>query len=353
MGFTGVVWASRDLRRLALDLINGAGAGPMGEAGETWVTVARELASIAEDYRALLDDLGEAWSSGGSDTVRHKLEAFGKWLDAAALNAATNAQRAESAAVAHGVAVLAMPTVPESVKMQEALAIGGSLDGYPNGLMVGALGATDAAVQAATADAVAIMNSYENSVTPLAGSWGQPHPPNIAKSAAQKAADKAKAAGGAKPGGGTGGAGVGAGTVPAPLGAFNGRTVQASAKREGARVVAASAGTTGTAGAPAGPMGAMGRAGNDEKEFESARPAASLSEAGEQRAPGSASLVAASHSGFSVDSVSWGPQTSTFAGPGGQAVPEEIFEPDSRQLEQASSDDWVSPSVIGERGQRV
>lgn len=354
MGFTGVVWASRDLRILAHDLINGAGAGPMSEAGTAWVELSRELAELATDYRAVLETLGENWSSGGSHDARNKLGVFAKWLDATALNAATNAQRAESAAVAHGVAVLAMPTVPESVKLAEAMAIGRSLHDYPNGLMVGALGAADAAVQAATLNAVAIMMSYEHTVTPLATSWTEPVPPNIALSAAEKTARDKAAEDSKGTGAGAGAGGVGAGGMPgAPLGGFNARTV-AAGQRSGSRVVSASAGSSGAAmgGPMAGPMGAMGRAGGDDKEYDSPRPTASLSEAGESRPAGSSIAVSSNSSGFSLDAVSWGPQTSTFGDGGSQPVPEEILDSSSR-LEQASSEDWVSPSVIGERGTRV
>lgn len=357
MGFTGVVWASRDLRRLAHDLVNGAGAGPMGEAGETWSRLARELADIAKDYRALLAKLDEAWRSEQSEAVHAKLEEFAHWLDTVALDAAANARRAESAAVAHGVAVLAMPTVPEAVKLQEAFAIGSSLQGYPNGLVVGALGAGDAAVQAATANAVAIMNSYEHTVTPLAAPWDTQATPNIAKSAAKRAAgdgDTTQGTGAGAPAGGAGG-GVGAGGgMPAmPLGAFGTPTVNSDTSQRGSRVVAASATSAGaTTSGPMGPMGAMGRAGGDDKEFDSARPAASLSDAGESRPASWSPVVASSAGGFSVDSVSWGPDASTFGGTAAPPIPDDEVDIDGSRLEQASSNDWVSPSVIGERGGR-
>ncbi|MGC4936053.1 PPE domain-containing protein [Gordonia sp. DT30] len=359
MGFTGVVWASRDLRRLAHDLVNGAGAGPMGEAGETWAQVARELADIAKDYRALLAKLDESWRSAQSDTVHAKLEEFGKWLDAVALDAAANARHAESAAVAHAVAVLAMPTVPEAQKLQEALAIGSSLQGYPNGLVVGALGAGDAAVQAATANAVAIMNSYEHTATPLAQPWDTQSSPNIAKSAAQRAAGKGDApqgAGAGAPAGGLGsgaGGGVGGGVPAAPLGVFGTQTVKSDTSQRGSRVVAASANPSGaTTSGPMGPMGAMGRGGGDDKEFDSTRPAASLSDAGEVRPVSWSPAVASSGGGFSVDSVSWGPDASTFGGTAAPPVSDDDLDIDGTRLEQTASNDWVSPSVIGERGGR-
>ncbi|MDL9937756.1 PPE domain-containing protein [Gordonia sp. ABSL1-1] len=347
-----MVWASRDLKILAQQLIAGAGAGPMGEAGHHWVTVAKELAEIATDYRKLLHKLGESWDSSGSQEARAKLESFGKWLDKAALEAATNAQRAEAAAVGHAVAVIAMPSVPEAVKLQEALAVGKSLQAFPNGLMIGALGAGDAALQAATANAVGIMTSYEHTVTPLAQPWTAAPPPNIAKSQAEMAKGD-KANGGSGVGAGAGGGMGGVGAVPTPLTAPTPMTVAGNTNQRSSRVVAASATSGGMAGAPGGPMGAMGRGNNDDKEFESNRPAASLTEAGEARPAGSGFAAASNFGAFSVDSVSWGPETGSFSGTGGQSAPEEIFDPDSRQMERASSEDWVSPSVFGERGTRV
>ncbi|MBX9639681.1 MAG: PPE family protein, partial [Mycobacteriaceae bacterium] len=109
MGFTNVVWESRSTEQLARDLTEGPGPSSVGAAGAAWIRVANEFARISADYDRLVESLRGSWESNASEAAVRKLEAFGKWLQAASLSAAANGRRAEEAAVANTVAILSMP----------------------------------------------------------------------------------------------------------------------------------------------------------------------------------------------------------------------------------------------------
>ena len=87
MGFTNVVWESRSAEQMAYDLTNGPGPGSTGESGAAWIRVANELAGVSTDFDKIMERFKAAWSSDGSDAVARKLDEFGQWLRAFALNA--------------------------------------------------------------------------------------------------------------------------------------------------------------------------------------------------------------------------------------------------------------------------
>ena len=64
---------------------------------------------------------------------RVDVEEFGRWLQAVSLSAAGNGERAEEAAVANGVAVMAMPNVSEAVEDRTAHDVMDSLAAYNGG----------------------------------------------------------------------------------------------------------------------------------------------------------------------------------------------------------------------------
>src|SRR4051812_36228429 len=116
MGFTNVAWESRSTEQLARDLTNGPGPNTVGQSGAAWVRVANELANVSADFDKIVERIKTSFASQGSDAATAKLLEFGKWLQAISLSAAANGQRAEEAAVANTVAIMAMPTVTEAVE---------------------------------------------------------------------------------------------------------------------------------------------------------------------------------------------------------------------------------------------
>jgi hypothetical protein len=354
VGFTDVVWASRSTEQLARDLTEGPGPASVGGAGAAWVRVANEFANISGDFDKLVTRLKTVWDSQASHAAAQRLEEFGKWLQAVSLNAAANGQRAEEAAVANTVAVLAMPSVSEAIEARTAQDMMASLAAYNGAVLTGNFAEFDEAATADQANAAAVMTQYEDAVSHLAQPWEQPAPPQVSKGNALNA----EQTGGAEGGGGSA-AGGATGAAPAiPLAPMTAAEVKSSADPKSLQKTGfASAGGSGAAagmgGTPYGPMGAMGR-GDHRGDYESTQPAATLDGAGEHGAGVSDSgqpwLPAAEQndSPFMVSNVSWGPDTAVFdelGAPDGPQ-PEGFADEPGPTLEQVDNS-WVSPPVIG------
>lgn len=354
MGFTNVVWASRSTEQLARDLTDGPGPASVGGAGAAWVRVANEFASISTDFDKLITRLRTVWDSQASNAAEQRLEEFAKWLQAASLNAAANGQRAEEAAVANTVAVLAMPSVSEAVEARAAQDMMASLAAYNGAVLTGNFAEFDEAATADQANAAAVMTQYEAAVSHLAQPWEQAPPPQVSKGNALKA--EQNAGGEVGSGGSAGGAGGGAPAVPLMPMTANGVKSTADPKnlqKTGFASAGGSGAAGGTAGAPYAPMAAMGR-GDHRGDYESTQPAAALEGAGEPGAglsdSGQPWLPAAEQndSPFMVSNVSWGPDTAVFdelAAPDGPQ-PEGFADEPERTLEQVDNS-WVAPPVIG------
>ena len=358
MGFTNVAWESRSTEQLARDLTEGPGPTPAGQAGASWVRIANELAAVSEDYQKLADRLAGAFESGSADAVIRRLQDFGNWLRATSLSAAGNGQRAEQAAVAHSVAILAMPTVSEVVEAQTTRDVMASLAAYNGAILNGRFAEFDDAAEADQTNAAAVMQQYEDSCTELAAPWDQPPPPDVSNGSARAAEHEARAA--ADGGAGHGGGGVGSGGTavpPAPLGAFRVAEAKSTVGTRHSSVGAAVSSTSAGAGAGMGgygPMAAgMGR-GDNSREHESAlstdtlagggEPEASLTDGGTNWLP----ATATSDAPLLVSNVSWGPTTSAFDGlvlPAEPDIPA-YADPPASTLEQVS-DHWVTSPVIG------
>ena len=355
MGFTNVVWQSRSTEQLARDLTEGPGPSSVGEAGAAWVRVANELANVSADFDKVLERFKSANESQGSAAAVRRLEEFGKWLQAVSLSSVANGQRAEEAAVANTVAVLAMPTVSEAVEAKAAQDMMASLAAYNGAVLTGSFAEFDEAATADQADAAAVMHQYEEACTALAAPWDQPLPPQVSNGGALQREHGTAATGEAGAGGSVGG--VGGGATPAmPLSPWNATGPKSSndAKAPQKMPSVGSAAGSGLGGAPYAPLGALGRGDGGAREHDSVRPAAALDGGGEAGAglsdSGPAWLPAAqqNNSPFVVSSVSWGPDTAVFdelSAPDEPGEPEFANEP-ARNLEQVS-DRWVSPPVIG------
>ncbi|MDV3124025.1 PPE family protein [Mycobacterium sp. 21AC1] len=353
MGFTNVAWESRSTEQLARDLTEGPGPASVGGAGAAWVRIANELASVSGDFDKLLARLRTAWDSQTSSAAAQRLEEFGRWLQAISLSAAANGQRAEEAAVANTVAVLAMPSVSEAIEAKTSQDMMASLAAYNGAILTGTFAEFDEAATADQANAAAVMQQYEEAVAGLAQPWEQPVPPQVSAGNALKA----EQSGAGEAGEGGGGA---AGATPAamPLSPMFAQNVKSTGDPKTLQKTGfaahGGAGGGGMGGTPFAPMGAMGARGDQSRDYESVQPAAALDGAGEQGAgasdPGQSWLPATAQNDapFTVSSVSWGPDTAVFdelAAPEGPTVEGFADEPE-RTLEQVDSS-WVSPPVIG------
>jgi hypothetical protein len=351
VSFTGVVWESRTTEQLARDLTDGPGPAPVGEAGAAWQRIANGFTAATDEYRQLLDRVRTAWDSTHSPEVLDRLHEFGEWLHAKSLNAAANGQRAESAAVAATVAILAMPTVEEAVEAQAQHDMMASLAAYNGAVLTGTFAEFDAAATADQANAAAVMAQYESAVAPLATAWPEPPPPQVVSGAAHRAEQAAASEAGSASvaGGGAGGVPM----APTPLGARMAADIKSTDQDHAPKRVSyvAAAGGAGLSGMPYAPFAPMTRGMEGDREYESPRPPSALAGGGEAAAGISAQgqtwLPAAqiNDAPAIVDSVSWAPDTTAFDGladPGADPDPDEP----ARALEPLS-DRWVSPAVLG------
>ena len=355
MGFTNVVWSSRSTEQLARDLTDGPGPASVGQAGAAWVRVANELASVSGDFDKILARLRTVWDSQASSAAVQRLDEFAKWLQAISLSAAANGQRAEEAAVANTVAVLAMPSVSEAVEARASHDMMASLAAYNGAVLTGRFAEFDEAATADQANAAAVMTQYEEAVAQMAVPWEQPPPPEVSKGNALAAEQNGQGEGG----GGAAGGGAGAGAMPAmPLSPMLANGLKSGAEPKGLQRLgsiggSAGAGMGGAPMAPYAPMGAMGR-GDQNHGYESTQPAAALDGAGEAAAGVSDSgqswlpSTAQNDSPFMVSSVSWGPDTAVFdeLAVSDDGQPEGFADEPERTLEQVDNR-WVSPPVIG------
>jgi hypothetical protein len=358
MGFTNVVWESRSTAQLARDLTDGPGPGSVGEAGAAWVRVANEFAAVSADHDKMVERFKTAWQSEGSAAVVRKLEVLGKWLRDMSLAAATNGQRAEEAAVANTEAVIAMPTVSETLQAKDVQDMMASLAAYNGAILNGNFAEFDEAARARQADAAAVMRQYEDAVTALAQPWDHPSP-DAASQGEKPMTEPASATGGGGAAGGAG-AGGGMGVAPMPLAAWAAPNVKSSADPNHLQRTAFGGGQTGTGimgGMGAGgyaPMAAYGR--GDSREYESTRPAETLEGGGEPTASlsdsGQSWQPTAQPAEFTVSSVSWGPNSAIFDDlvVPDEPQPEGFANEPGRTLEQVSNG-WVSPPVIGGDGE--
>lgn len=359
MGFTNVAWESRSTEQLARDLTDGPGPKSVGEAGAAWVRVANEFASISEEYGKVVEKIKASFASDTADAMVGKLEEFGGWIQAASLSAAGNGERAEQAAVANGVAVLAMPSVAEAIEAKTSRALMDSLAAYNGAVLNGRFAELDDAASTDQANASAVMYEYEQSCDAMAAPWDQPLPPDVCNGSALAAERDAKTDHDEKGEAGSGGGHVAASAPPPPpLAPFRANSVKSSGESKGLQQVGTGGGTSGGAGMGSmsggyGPMAAMAR-GATSREHESSLPAATLDGGGEPGAgiseTGSSWLPAAQQNDtpFTVSSVSWGPNSSVFdelSKPDEPEVPAFAEEPEAT-LEQVSSR-WVAPAVIG------
>ncbi|MCZ8380193.1 PPE domain-containing protein [Mycobacterium sp. CPCC 205372] len=349
MGYTGVVWESRTTEQLARDLTDGPGPAPIGEAGASWQRIANGFTAAADDYRLVLDRVRSAWDSAHSPEVVARLQELGEWLHAKALNAAANGQRAESAAVAATVAILAMPTVGEAVEAKAQHDMMASLAAYNGAILTGTFAEFDAAATADQANAAAVMAQYEAAVEPLATPWPEPPPPHVVNGSAQRAEQAAAGAGGAAAAAGGGG---GVAVPPTPLGARTASDIRSTDREHQPRRVSyVSAAGTGVGGVPYAPFAPMARGMDGDREYESARPPTTLAGGGETGAGLSAQgptwLPAAqiNDAPAMVDSVSWAPDTGVFDGLADSGA--DATEVESPRTLEPLSDRWVSPAVLG------
>ncbi|MEE3850990.1 PPE domain-containing protein [Gordonia sp. LSe1-13] len=189
-GYTGVIWDARTTEQLASDLGDGAGPGPLAEAGLAWGRVASEMASAAAEYGTILAAMAVHWESGHTIESFEKLSRLAPWFAEAAAEAGQNAGRAEAQAAAVTVARLTMPNLVEVDLAEEAMRTATAVSAIAPAL-VGAAAQAERAVHDQRMRAARVMQTYESASETAAKPWkGAPPAPNLV-SAQPLAAERA------------------------------------------------------------------------------------------------------------------------------------------------------------------
>ncbi|MGC4961984.1 PPE domain-containing protein [Gordonia sp. DT218] len=169
-GFTGVIWDARPTEKLAFDLGDGPGPGPLTDAGLAWAKVSAELASAATEYGSILATLGLNWRSPHTSAAFEKLTRLAPWFAEAAAAAGRNAGRAEGQAAAVTVARLTMPNLVE-VDVAETAMHAASVVSALAPALVGAAAHAERALHDQKLRAARVMETYEAATEPAARPW--------------------------------------------------------------------------------------------------------------------------------------------------------------------------------------
>ena len=301
------------------------------------------------------------WDSQASNAAVQRLEEFGKWLQAVSLSAAANGQRAEEAAVANTVAVLAMPSVSEAIEARASQDMMASLAAYNGAVLTGRFAEFDEAATADQANAAARHDPVRGSRRADGRAVGAAA---AARGVEGQRAQAAEQNGQGEGGGGAAGGGAGAGgdTCDAAVTDAGQRSqVQRRAERACRRLGSPSAEAPRAPGWVVPRWRRMPRWGRwagaiRSRDYESDAAGRERSKAPAKQRRGHVGLravvacrpTAQNDSPFMVSSVSWGPDTAVFdelAVPD-DGQPEGFADEPERTLEQVDNR-WVSPPVIG------
>lgn len=177
-GFTGVRWETRQAERLSRDLSAGAGPKPLFEAGLAWASIASSLKDLDAEITQLRKSVVEGWSGSAAPGVLTALESLKTWVAQTSEMARANAEAAERQAIAHTVAVAAMPdaaVIAGVAQLESALKM---VVAPPSALMSGGIARLDEQAVGMKAQASRVMESYEQATTPVSK---PAHPPEAPK----------------------------------------------------------------------------------------------------------------------------------------------------------------------------
>ncbi len=178
VGFTGVRWETRQAERLSRDLSAGAGPKPLFEAGLAWAAIASSLKDLDTEITQLRKSVVEGWSGSAAPGVLTALEKLTTWVTRTSEMARENAQAAERQAIAHTVAVAAMPdagVIAGVAQLEAALKL---VVAPPSALITGGIAKLDEQAMGMKAQASRVMESYEHATTPVSK---PAHPPEAPK----------------------------------------------------------------------------------------------------------------------------------------------------------------------------
>ncbi|GAA2054968.1 PPE domain-containing protein [Williamsia deligens] len=171
VGFTGVRWEVRPAEELSRQLSAGAGERPMFEAALAWGSVAASLHELREEFAAVRKIVDDGWTGSTRSGVLAAIDKLSAWVTAVGDDARANAKAAERQAIAHTVAVAAMPdahVIAAVGQMETALK---AVTAQPSALIAGGIAKLDEQAMGMKAQASRVMETYEEATTPVARPW--------------------------------------------------------------------------------------------------------------------------------------------------------------------------------------
>ncbi|MEH3154393.1 MAG: PPE domain-containing protein [Gordonia paraffinivorans] len=171
VGFTGVRWEVRPAEELSRQLSAGAGERPMFEAAVAWGTIASTLHELREEFAAVRKIVDEGWTGSTRTGVLAAVDELGAWVQAVADDARANAKAAERQAIAHTVAVAAMPDAGVIAAVGQMEAALKAVVAPPSALIAGGIARLDEQAMGMKAQASRVMHTYEQATTPVAKPW--------------------------------------------------------------------------------------------------------------------------------------------------------------------------------------
>lgn len=198
VGFTGVRWEVRPAEELSRQLSAGAGERPMFEAAMAWGSIAATLQELQHEFAAVRKIVDEGWTGSTRGGVLAAVDKLGAWAQAVADDARANAKAAERQAIAHTVAVAAMPDARVIAAVGQMEAALKAVTAPPSALIAGGIARLDEQAMGMKAQASRVMETYEQATTPVAEPWEPAHVPaglvHAPAAAAQRDAAQARLA---------------------------------------------------------------------------------------------------------------------------------------------------------------
>lgn len=171
VGFTGVRWEVRPAEQLSRQLSTGAGERPMFEAAMAWGTIASTLQELQQEFAAVRKIVDEGWTGSARAGVLDAVDTIATWVQAVADDARANAKAAERQAIAHTVAVAAMPDAGVIAAVGQMEAALKAVVAPPSALIAGGIARLDEQAMGMKAQASRVMETYEQATTPVAKPW--------------------------------------------------------------------------------------------------------------------------------------------------------------------------------------
>ncbi|MET7769202.1 PPE domain-containing protein [Nocardia sp. NPDC005366] len=179
-GVTGVFWLPRMAEWNSTALNSGAHAVPISAAATAWGGLTAAWVDATATVTRVMAELGVGMQGVNGIAALSRLVGFTGWAEQQGVMAATMGAKAAANATAYTVASLAMPSLPEIIATNGAVAASAN----PAGAVSGAFEAAELTKNAMDIRAAMVMETYEAATSAMVATPGEfTNPPPIANGA--------------------------------------------------------------------------------------------------------------------------------------------------------------------------